>query len=244
MIGREPDPTCVVLYYHSIPDIHQKAFADQLDIIAGLTEPISIERVPGFLPGKRYSAVTFDDGFEDTIHNAVPELRKRGIPATAFVTAAYMGQCARWWPESSPERQQKIASVEKWQQFSSSLNSVGSHTITHPYLTSLDEEEARRELSESRKMLEELLKREISTLSFPYGDFNAKLIDWCRDAGYKRVFSTMPGNAFRNQGEFLSGRVKVEPTDWPIEFRLKLMGAYRWLPYAISWKRRILSHST
>lgn len=243
MLGRKPDPTCVILYYHSIPDNHQKAFTDQLDIVAGLTEPISIERVPGFLPGRRYSAVTFDDGFEDTIHNAIPELQKRGIPATVFVTTAFMGQCAKWWPEFSPERTKKIALAEEWQQSSSGLISVGSHTITHPYLTLLDEGEARRELSDSRRILQELLNREISTFSFPYGDFNAELVEWCRDAGYKRVFSTMPGNAFRNPREFLSGRVKVEPTDWPLEFRLKLMGAYRWLPYAISLKRRILSHS-
>jgi len=36
------------------------------------------------------------------------------------------------------------------------------------------------------------------------------------------------------------GRVRVDPTDSPIEFRLKLLGAYRWLPLAFSWKRRLL----
>jgi hypothetical protein len=51
----------------------------------------------------------------------------------------------------------------------------------------------------------------------------------------------MPWNAFRKEEEFLSGRVKAEPTDWPLEFRLKLLGAYRWLPYAIKWKFMILS---
>jgi len=244
MLGKEPDATCVVLYYHSIPDTHKKAFARQLDVVAGLTLPISIERVPELLPGKRYSAITFDDGFDDTINNAIPELQKRVIPTTVFLTVAYLGKYAKWWPESSPERQRKIAAVEKWQQLEADLFSVGSHTVTHPYLSSLGETEARHELSESRRMLQELLNREISTFSFPYGDFNAPLVDWCRDAGYKRVFSTMPGNAFRNEEEFFSGRVKVEPTDWPLEFRLKLLGAYRWLPYAISWKRKILSHST
>jgi len=241
MWGREPDATCVVLYYHSIPDSHRKAFARQLDVIASLTIPISIEHVPGLLPGKRYSAITFDDGFEDTIDNAVPELEKRGIPATVFLTTAYLGRHANWWPDYLPERQHKIAAAEKWQRLSEKLISIGSHTVTHPYLSSLVETEARRELSESRAILQELLNRKISTFSFPYGDFNAGLVDWCRDAGYKRVFSTMPSYAFRNEEEFLSGRVKVEPTDWKLEFRLKILGAYRWLPFAISWKRRIFS---
>ncbi len=37
------------------------------------------------------------------------------------------------------------------------------------------------------------------------------------------------------------GRVRVDPTDWPLEFHLKLMGAYRWLPMAIALKRRLLA---
>lgn len=241
MLGRMPKATCVILYYHSVPDEQQRAFAHQMDVVASLTIPISLEHIPQLLPRKRYSSITFDDGFEDTLDNALPELQKRGIPATFFVTAACLGQSAAWWPEPAPERQRRIARPERWQQLPPDLISIGSHTLTHPHLSSLSETEARRELWESRLVLEELLKRKIRTLSFPYGDFNADLVSWCRDAGYERIFTSLPGNAFQNVNEFISGRVSVEPTDWPLEFRLKLLGAYRWLPSAISWKRRILS---
>lgn len=241
MFGRKPKATCVILYYHSVSDMQQKAFARQMDVVSSLTIPIPIQNIPPFLPGKRYSSITFDDGFEDFIRNAVPELKKRGIPSTVFLTAAYLGQSADWWPASAPERQQRIAHAEKWRQLQTDLISIGSHTLTHPYLSSLSETEARSELIESRLLLQDLLKLEISTFSFPYGDFNADLVDLCREAGYESVFTTMPSNAFQNGKEFLSGRVKAEPTDWSLEFRLKLMGAYRWLPHAISWKRRIKS---
>jgi peptidoglycan/xylan/chitin deacetylase (PgdA/CDA1 family) len=241
MFGRKPDASCVILYYHSVPDKHRGAFARQMDVVERLTQPISIERVPKLLLGKRYSAITFDDGFENTIENATPELQRREIPATIFLTSGYLGQYADWWPESSTECMDRIAPVEKLQQLRSDVISFGSHTVTHPYLSTLGEIDARRELLESRLKLQELLERKIITFSFPYGDYNAALIDWCREAGYERVFTTMPCNAFRNEEEFLSGRVKVEPTDWPWEFRLKLLGAYRWLPYAITWKRKLLS---
>lgn len=213
-----------------------------MDVVARSTVPISVERVPELLAGKRYSAVTFDDGFENVITNAIPELKKRGIPATVFLTADYLGQAAGWWPEPEPERQQKLAPPEKWRQLPAELIGIGSHTLTHPYLTSLKELDARRELCESRVMLRNLLNRKIDTFSFPYGDFNAELVSWCRDAGYERIFTTLPGNAFRKANEFVSGRVNVDPTDSALEFRLKLLGAYRWLPYAISWKRKILSN--
>src|SRR5207245_1160814 len=77
--------------------------------------------------------------------------------------------------------------------------------------------------------------------SFPHGSFNAKLVEWCREAGYERVFTILPTLAFSDPREFVTGRVSVEPTDWPLEFRLKLLGAYRWLPFGFGLKRKILS---
>jgi hypothetical protein len=63
----------------------------------------------------------------------------------------------------------------------------------------------------------------------------------CREAGYERIFTTLPVFAFAEPGEFVVGRVRVDPTDWPLEFRLKLAGAYRWLPAAFAFKRLIVS---
>jgi len=241
MIGREPGPTCVVLYYHAIKDEERNAFAGQMDLIRRLTEPVSLERVMPMLPNKRYSSVTFDDGFENTVRNAVPELTKRGIPATIFVTAGLLGEFAGWWPKSTPERREKLASAERLQQLPAELISIGSHTLTHPHLTALTEACARRELSESRSRLEHLLARPVTNFSFPYGAFNAQLIEWCRDAGYERVFTTLPLTAFSKPQEFVVGRVGVEPTDWALEFRLKVLGAYRWLPLAFKIKRVVVS---
>ncbi len=241
LIGRKPDASCVILYYHSVPEKYRNAFARQMDVVVRLTQPISIDHFPNLLLGTRYSAITFDDGFENVIDYAIPELQRRNIPATIFLTKGYLGEYANWWPESSSERRDRIAPIEKWRQLPSGIVDFGSHTLTHPHLSELGEAHARRELLDSRLMLQELLDRKIISFSFPYGDYNEKLLDWCRDAGYKRVFTSMPCNAFRKEDEFPSGRVKAEPTDWPLEFRLKLMGAYRWLPYAIKWKQRLYS---
>jgi peptidoglycan/xylan/chitin deacetylase (PgdA/CDA1 family) len=243
LLDREPNATCVILYYHSVPDEQKQAFTHQMDIVERLTVPISIERVPQLLPGRRYCSITFDDGFEDVISNALPEMQKRNIPAAIFVTSGRLGQLAGWWPVTAPEQQRRIAPAEKWQELPTDLITIGSHTLTHPYLSTLGEKEARRELCESRFLLQELLKRKINVFSFPYGNFNADLVSWCREAGYERIFTSLPANAFQNGNEFILGRVAAEPNDWSLEFRLKLLGAYRWLPFAISWKRRILSLS-
>jgi peptidoglycan/xylan/chitin deacetylase (PgdA/CDA1 family) len=193
-------------------------------------------------PGTRYAAVTFDDGFQSVIENALPELEKRGIPSTLFIVTEALGQFPPWLKESGVSAaKQKVMSVEQLQGLSSKLVTVGSHTLTHPRLPAIGEEHARQEISESRAKLQKILNREVKLFSFPHGAFNARLIDWCRDAGYERVFTILPTFAFADPHEFVTGRVSVEPTDWPMEFRLKLLGAYRWMPMALSIKRTILS---
>ena len=76
-------------------------------------------------------------------------------------------------------------------------------------------------------------------LSFPYGAFDKRHVGIARASGYKKVFSTLPTMALMGKDEYLTGRIRVDPTDWAIEFYLKILGAYRWLPAAFSLKRQI-----
>ena len=243
LLGRSTPASCIVLYYHSIPSEYREAFAEQVAMLARLARPVNVESVPPLLPGMRHAAITFDDGFEDSLQNAVPELVKRKVPATFFVTVDVLGQLAQWWPESDPERNRRIATAEQLRQLPSQWISIGAHTATHARLSELDENDAKREILESRRKLETLLGHSVDIFSFPYGDFNEKLVSLCQEAGYKRVFTTQPKYAFQNSEEFVVGRVSAEPTDWKLEFRLKLLGGYLWLPWASSLKRRLLAAS-
>lgn len=186
--------------------------------------------------------ITFDDGLESVFENALPELRKRGIPATLFIVTDVLGGYPNWeyfdTPDPSADR---VMSVQQLQEIPSDLVTIGSHTMTHPVLPSVDDERLWRELLGSREKLERIVNREIRLFSFPYGAFDQKVVERCREARYDRVFSALPVLAFTDPQEFVTGRVGVNPTDWPIEFRLKLAGAYRWLPYAFTLKRKIRS---
>jgi peptidoglycan/xylan/chitin deacetylase (PgdA/CDA1 family) len=239
LLGRAPAPTCVVLYYHSIAPECRKAFAQQMDTVLQLTTVVDCEQEPTLLPGNRYSAITFDDAFRDAIENAVPELVSRRLHATIFVTLGVLGKLAEWWPLSDPERTREIATVEQIRSLPRPWIGVGAHTVTHPHLSALEEPEARREIAEPKQRLESMVGYAIRSLSFPYGDFDEDVIRWSREAGYERAFTTQHQNAFEAPDTFLVGRVKAEPTDWDLEFRLKLLGGYLWLPQAIALKRRI-----
>jgi len=238
--GTSP-PTCVVLYYHSVAAEHRARFAAQMDALKRLATPIPAGNEDPLRPGRHYAAVTFDDGFTSVGENAVPELVKRQIPATIFVVSDSLGAIPKWDAMGQEECVTgTLMSLQQLRELPSELITLGSHSLSHPYLPSVTEEQATLEIGESRKRLSGMLSREITLFSFPYGAFNQRLLDICHAAGYRRVFTILPRLAFRSPQEFATDRVKADPTDWPLEFRLKLLGAYRWLPYGFSAKRKLL----
>jgi peptidoglycan/xylan/chitin deacetylase (PgdA/CDA1 family) len=187
----------------------------------------------------RNVSVTFDDGLISFAENALPELEKRNIPSTLFVVTGRLGQRPDWANYSDePLTTEKTLSSSQLREISERVL-IGSHTVTHPMLTRLNEIDAKRELMESRKTLEHMLERRVTVFSFPYGDFDNHLLEWSREAGYERVFTTLPVPVHSESSAFAVGRVPTEPSDWPLEFRLKVSGAYQWLPLAFAAKRKV-----
>ena len=240
LTGRQLPDICVVLYYHAIKPEQRRQFARQMDdlvkraktVRAGVEGPLS--------EGARHVAVTFDDGLAGLIDNALPELVLRNIPATIFIPTGYLGRRPQWEIDNgSAEVNEPVMSADQLRQLPPDLVSIGSHTRTHPRLTLLSQGEALAELCESRRELEEILERDIKLFSFPYGEYNQNLVEAARGAGYERLFTIMPVVAFSEPKEFVTGRVRAAPSDWRLEFRLKIMGAYCWLPLAFSLKRKI-----
>jgi peptidoglycan/xylan/chitin deacetylase (PgdA/CDA1 family) len=235
LLGRKPKGTCVVLYYHSVPLEQRSQFANQLESVLRWTKPLSMGSDVQLFPGARHSAITFDDAFENFVDVAFPELHKRNICSTVFVIPGALGKT--FGQAGCAER---VMSQQQLLNLPEALVTIGSHTLTHPMLTQIEEARAREEIVNSRSKLEQILNRNVAVFSFPFGDFNDRLVDICREAGYKYVFTTLPGFAFSRGDEFVVGRVRVDPTDWSLEFLLKVAGAYRWLPLAFSIKRSIL----
>jgi peptidoglycan/xylan/chitin deacetylase (PgdA/CDA1 family) len=237
LTGRSPRGSCIVIYYHSVDASEQARFAKQMDQLLSYAKPIAATETAELKPGTRYVAVTFDDGFKNFYDCALPELVKRVIPATMFVISDAIGKT--FGPEGYPER---VMSLEQLRGLPENLVTIGSHTMSHPFLPSINLDQAKREIALSRVHLEAQLHRSIALFSFPYGGFNQKLVEVCQEAGYQRVFSTLPYFAFKEPNEFVTGRVRVDPTDWALEFRLKLAGTYRWLPWAFELKRKVLNN--
>lgn len=234
MIGKKRAGQCIILYYHCVLPKHRYRFAKQMDMLLDHATPVPVGARQSLSAGRRYAAVTFDDGFVGVANQAVPELVQRNIPATIFVTSDLLGHNPGW-----PGYPDRFMSLEELHQLPDDLIVLGSHTRRHPRLTAVSEDEARDEIIASRARLGELLGRDCNLFAFPFGAFNERLIDICREGGYQRVFTTLPYPAKLGPFEFVSGRVTAEPTDWSIQFFLKLHGSYSWLPFAFAAKRNL-----
>lgn len=101
------DPPLVVLAYHRVThlrsDPHQLAvtpenFRAQMQVLrqrcrcVRLEEAWAVERRPAV-------AVTFDDGYADNLHQALPILTEAGIPATFFISTGQLGAAAEFWSD-------------------------------------------------------------------------------------------------------------------------------------------------
>jgi peptidoglycan/xylan/chitin deacetylase (PgdA/CDA1 family) len=240
LLGRRNEPVCAILYYHAVPSKQRQQFARQMDLLLQYTTPVPADMTGSLARGRRYASVTFDDGFLSVMENALPELKKRNIPSTIFVVTRALGQFPSWLTEGyRANKFEKIMSGEQLKNLPTELVTLGSHTMTHPNLLSLSCDEARREIVESRKALESILNRPVRLFSFPYGLFNEELAQMCREAGYQKAFTTVPTLVVSQPSGFLIGRVDASPMDCPLEFRLKLFGAYRWLPWASKLKQNL-----
>jgi len=242
LTGGEPPGLCMVLYYHSVKPEERSRFARQMDDLVKWTRPVRADLKDPLKKGTRHAAVTFDDGFQSVVDNALPELVKREIPFTVFIPTGHLGRRPRWGAgEGFQDEGERIMTADQLKELPCDLVSIGSHTVTHPRLALLSEKEAFAELYNSRKELESILGREIELFSFPHGEYNQALVQLAGKAGYKRVFSITPLPGLSERREFVTGRVWVSPREWRLEFLLKLLGAYCWLPAAFSLKRNIKS---
>lgn len=230
-IGRPFPPRCIVLYYHSIPANDRQRFARQMDELLKVAEPISTTSPSPFQPGKRYVGVTFDDGFVSVKDNAAPELAKRRIPWTMFVPSGCLGKKPEWLRQAHPAAQNdRVMTPDELRSLAKDpLVTIGSHTVRHANLLEIGPERAQEELCRSKADLEQVLGTTVDQFSYPFGARNAALDQEAGKAGYRLLFSSDPSPAFQIKNQFVCGRFSVDPDMPLLEFRVKVLGAYRWL---------------
>jgi peptidoglycan/xylan/chitin deacetylase (PgdA/CDA1 family) len=92
---------------------------------------------------------------------------------------------------------------------------IGSHTVSHPILTTTDDDELRRELRDSRARLEEELGRGVELFCYPNGACDERVRREAASAGYACAVTTEPGLNERRGADPLALRRVPAETDLP-----------------------------
>ena len=69
------------------------------------------------------------------------------------------------------------------------LFEVGGHTVGHPFLTLCDEAEAKRQMSQGKRDLEEITGKVCDLFAYPAVDYDERTMAACQDCGFVSAFS-------------------------------------------------------
>jgi peptidoglycan/xylan/chitin deacetylase (PgdA/CDA1 family) len=233
--GRASDAGIRILFYHRVSDdrdelaVPPKRFRQQMEFLA--SEGFRVVDVPEVhrLLGEqerppRVVGLSFDDGYRDIADNALPILAEHGFAASVFIVTGRDDHAPRftWYANQPP--------LLSWNDISSldgnSPFSFEAHTLTHPNLMTLDVEDARAEIVESKAALEDRLGRTVGGFSYPAGLFGGREIQLVKEAGYRWAVSCEPGTNTPATNPFALKRRQVDRRDRLIDFRAKVLGGH------------------
>jgi peptidoglycan/xylan/chitin deacetylase (PgdA/CDA1 family) len=246
LLGRPVPAHCVFITYHSVTEATHESFARQMAMLKRLARLIPSPADQRLEPGCDYVGVTFDDAFRSFAQYALPVLARLELPVILFVPTGYLGRQSGWFDSGGANRVgEEVLSADELKQLARQYEiEIGSHTVHHPNLVEISQDEVRAELRDSREALEKLLGRKINSISFPYGNCGEREMKLARETGYDFCFTALPQTLAGSIQPGLIGRVDVQPADWGIEFKLKVLGAYRWVTAASAWKHRLKGRSS
>jgi peptidoglycan/xylan/chitin deacetylase (PgdA/CDA1 family) len=237
--GHGTPRSMTILYYHSVPSSKLAGFVRQMAILARHAHVMPADWCDETDPARPTVAITFDDAFTSVIDNALPELARRGFPCTIFVPSGVLGRNPDWPMEGNADRTEVVVDAACLSELHGPLVAIGAHSVSHPRLTRIAPERARAEIGESRAAIARLIGGPVTLFAFPYGDYDASVVEICRQEGFQHVFTIVPEPVDPGSGSLTRGRVYVDPDDGDLEFVLKMSGAYAWMPWASALKGRL-----
>lgn len=160
------------------------------------------------LPTENTFAITFDDAYLSVYDHACPALANKDMTATIFAVVDRIGGVNEW-DCSAGDVREPLMSAGQIRELAELGFEIGSHTLTHAHLTDLNDEDLRREIADSKHKLEDLIGREVVAFSYPYGEYDERVIAAVAEAGYKYAVSTKLGTVRSNTEVFEIPRINV-----------------------------------
>ncbi len=182
----------------------------------------------------RSVAITFDDGYADNLHNALPLLEKYDARATIYLV---VDRHDRDWSTAKKAhhdsgelaREPKLSDDEIRHLIASGRIEIASHTLTHINMRTSPADDKRRELIASRARLEADFAVPVRSFAYPFGIFGDADVALARECGYETAVTTIDGIDPRapKPDPLRLKRIKVSGKDNRLAFVLRLRGGKR-----------------
>lgn len=230
-----------ILMYHQIGDpapsgtpyrgltVHPDSFARQMRWMRRLGyRGLSMRDVMPYIRGEQQGKVfgiTFDDGYRNVHDNAMPILSELGFTATNYFVA-HQFDGGNVWDLQKGIPFSPLMTISEMRAWAKAGNEVGSHTLDHVHLPELSSEEARRQIVESKTVLEQVLGEAVTAFCYPYGDHGPEHRVMVREAGYDNATLTMRGVASAADDPYGLPRVTVSRSTHILRFLQKCLTRY------------------
>jgi peptidoglycan/xylan/chitin deacetylase (PgdA/CDA1 family) len=198
----------------------------------GPDQVLAFLAVGAVLP-ERPIMITADDGWQSNIEIMLPVLQRHGFGCTIFVTTG-----ADAWIFKKFQRLDFRLTARDVRELRRNGISVGSHTVTHPYLIELKDEDIRREFMVSKTTLEDWTGEPCDYLSIPGNFYNRRIARIARECGYRAVFTANVGTVSPSADVFAVNRLIVEGAFTLAEFEANLRPGTIVTRKAIGWLKK------
>lgn len=181
---------------------------------------------------KKYIIITIDDGYRDNYRILYPVLKKFNMKAVIYYITGV--KYNSWTADSMGEKKFDLMSENEVKELhKSGLIEFGGHTLTHPSMLNLSDEELKKEIEENKKDIERIIGEELVSFAYPYGHNSKRIQKAVELAGYKYAVSTDSGTGFIDENLYDIRRTAIDKTSL-IDFLRKI--SPRYLPY--KYKKR------
>lgn len=186
------------LFKQQMRELWKKGFSTtQLQAWASFTRPNDHQLV-----------ITFDDGSRTVFQYATELLRQLGFIAIQYLVTDYIGG-KNVWDTFHGEVEDRLMDKNQVRIWLSAGHEIGAHTLTHPCLTHLSRQQAKEEISSSKKKLEDMFGVSVQHFCYPYGSWETWVRDLVEESGFRTAVTTDPGVCTDITDPFILPRINV-----------------------------------
>ena len=225
-----------ILMYHSIADNHDKSvsinsFEMQMKLMKKMGyQTINFSGLNKNVTKKNF-LITFDDGYENLITNALPILKKLGFSATCFIVTNMLNKYNVWDENRGDYKKMKLMNIDHVYEWVSNGFEIGSHTKDHLDLTSLNINKKKEQIIDSKNFIKEVLGINLASFAYPFGSFNDETIKIVKQY-YDFAVTTKPSKYNPNKFDNMKlPRISINKKTSIFKFLLKILTNYENLKY-------------